>query len=124
LSLHSDAITLFCAFIPDPPTSVTTTNTLDKVVVAWSDPETNGSPITGYKIYVQEKISGEFTEESVECDGSLAETVSRRQCTISLDTLKAVPYSLIKDDPVNVRVVSQNVYGDSAQSDTGSGAVI
>ena len=38
--------------------------------------------------------------------------------------LKAAPYNLVKDDSVNVKVVSVNVYGDSIASSVGSGAVI
>ena len=50
--------------------------------------------------------------------------ISARSCAVSLETLKANPYNLVKDDSVRIKVVSVNVYGDSVQSDVGSGAVI
>jgi hypothetical protein len=43
---------------------------------------------------------------------------------ISLETLKNSPYSLTKGDSVKAKVVSVNFYGDSAESEVGSGAVI
>jgi len=50
--------------------------------------------------------------------------VSVRTCTISFETLKAAPFSLVKDDSVTVKIISQNVYGDSILSVAGVGAVI
>lgn len=50
--------------------------------------------------------------------------VSGRTCTISLETLKAAPFNLVKDDSVTVKIISQNVYGDSILSEVGDGAVI
>ena len=60
----------------------------------------------------------------MDCDGTSASVLTNRQCSISLATLRAAPYNLLKDDPVRVRVVSVNVYGDSVESVTGDGAVI
>jgi hypothetical protein len=52
-SVISDNIKLLCAFIPEPPASVTTSNLNDQIVVAWVEPVTNGSPITAYKVFIQ-----------------------------------------------------------------------
>ena len=41
-----------------------------------------------------------------------------------MTTLKAAPYNLVKDDSVNVKIVSVNFYGNSVESVIGSGAVI
>jgi hypothetical protein len=51
-SSDSDVLTLLCAFIADPPVSVTTANVNELVTISWSEPVTNGSPITAYRIYV------------------------------------------------------------------------
>jgi len=51
-SAYSDSITLLCAFKPDAPASVTTTNSDDQVTIQWSAPVINGSPIIGYKIFI------------------------------------------------------------------------
>ncbi len=50
--------------------------------------------------------------------------ISTRFCSIALTTLKASPYNLIKGDDVVAQIISVNVYGDSVQVVTGSGAVI
>lgn len=45
-------IQLLCAFIPDPPLTVTTENENDLVKISWAYPVANGSPITAYKIFL------------------------------------------------------------------------
>lgn len=112
-SVFSETLTLLCAFKPDPPLAVTVSNTGNQVTVSWIAPIANGYPVHEYKILVEEKDTGVFTQESVDCDGTDADVVANRQCTISLETLKAAPYNLVKDDSVNIRIVSVNTYGDS-----------
>lgn len=77
-SIVSDELTLLCAFIPEPPASITTSNLNDQVVVAWVEPVTNGSPITAYKVFIQQNDLTTFTEESVECIGTDAGVISSR----------------------------------------------
>lgn len=48
----SEKITLLAAFKPEAPETVQTENFNDQVIVSWAMPITNGSPITGYRIYV------------------------------------------------------------------------
>lgn len=60
-SVVSDEITLLCAFKPDPPLTVTTSNSNDLVVIDWVEPITNGSPITGYKLFIRESDGSTFT---------------------------------------------------------------
>jgi hypothetical protein len=43
---------------------------------------------------------------------------------VTLDLLKAAPYSLVVLDPVELQVIAVNEYGQSAASDIGSGAII
>lgn len=50
--------------------------------------------------------------------------VASRQCIVTLDLLKAAPYSLVVLDPVELQVIAVNEYGQSAASDIGSGAII
>lgn len=50
--------------------------------------------------------------------------IDNRVCYISLDTLKATPYNLIKDEGVYAKIISVNVYGESVESAAGSGALI
>lgn len=53
-SVNSDSLTLLCAYIPEVPTSVTTEIDQSQVKVLWTLPSENGSPITAYKVYIQE----------------------------------------------------------------------
>ena len=88
-------------------------------------PITNGSPITAYKIYIRQTDQTTYTQESVECDGASTVVISSRTCKVNLVTLKSSPFSLVKGDSVYVKIVSVNVYGDSAiYSVAGNGAVI
>jgi hypothetical protein len=123
-STYSDVIILLCAFIAEPPVTVTTANVNELVTISWSEPVSNGSPITSYRIYVQEHGSTTFTEETFECVGTDSTVITDRTCSITLVTLKASPYLLVKDDSVVATIVSVNVYGESEQSSEGSGAVI
>lgn len=59
--LYSETLALLCAFKPDPPLTVLTVNTNDVVTVAWADPVNNGSPVTAYRVFVEEKNTGVFT---------------------------------------------------------------
>jgi hypothetical protein len=121
---YSDPNNLVCAFIADAPVTVTTANVNELVTVSWSEPVSNGSPITAYKIYVQQHSSTTFTEENVDCVGTDSTVITDRTCSISLTTLEASPYLLVKGDSVVAKIVSVNFYGESDQSSEGSGAVI
>jgi hypothetical protein len=52
-SEYSETLTLLCAFIPDPPLSVSTANTNDLVTITWSDPVANGYVVHEYKILIE-----------------------------------------------------------------------
>jgi hypothetical protein len=123
-STYSDVITMLCAFIADPPVIVLTVNGYDSVLILWSEPITNGSPITAYRIYIRESDLTTFTEETVDCDGTDSEVVSGKTCSVNLSTLVSSPYSLVENDSVVVKIISVNVYGESDQSSQGSGAVV
>jgi hypothetical protein len=55
---YSEVISLLCAFVPDAPTQPDSYVQDDQVILTWTDPGSNGSPITGYKIYF---LSGDGT---------------------------------------------------------------
>jgi hypothetical protein len=119
-SAFSEELTLLCAFVPEPPLTVTTANSNEKVVVSWDEPIANGSPITSYQVFVAEQGFLSFTQISCEPGDILAD----RQCVVTLETLQLTPYLLVKDDPVQAKVVSVNLYGASVFSTEGTGAVI
>jgi hypothetical protein len=84
------------------------------VKVSWSLPSDNGSPITAYKIYLKEKVSESYTQESVDCDGNDATVISNRFCYVSTNTIASSPYDLIGGDSVWAKVIAVNVYGETA----------
>jgi len=79
-SAYSDEVTLLAAFKPEAPTTVTTAISGPHVIIQWSEPINNGSPITGYKIFIVEHNSAIFTQENIECDGNSSGVISSRQC--------------------------------------------
>lgn len=104
-------LTLLSAYIPEPPVTVTTANSNEQITVAWSEPITNGSPITSYSVYVQATNEGSFIQESVDCLSSTTEVVDARTCNINLSTLYDAPFNLVQDENVVVKVASENLYG-------------
>jgi hypothetical protein len=71
---YSNEVTILAAMTPEKPlapvTSVTIgATTTDNVIITWTAPYDNGSPILGYKVYVrQENLI--YTMETTNCDGS------------------------------------------------------
>jgi hypothetical protein len=94
-SPYSETITLLCAFKPDPPLVITTTNTNDLVTVNWDDPIWNRYVIHAYRFFFLEHDGVTYTEETLECDGTNANIVNNRQCQIALLTLRSEPYNLV-----------------------------
>lgn len=45
-------------------------------------------------------------------------------CTIPVTALRAAPYNLDWGASVHAKVIAINLYGDSAESDSGNGAII
>lgn len=76
----SEAYALYCAFIAEPPLFTTTSNLNDGVVISWDAPVDNGSPVTGYKIFVQNHLETSFEQElvPVDCDATLQSVVDSR----------------------------------------------
>jgi hypothetical protein len=77
----SDLFTVLHAIRPDPPSSPETVNSGTDIVVMWTVPNSNGSPIISYQILFQQQ-DGEFSEELTYCDGSDTAVVTSRSCTI------------------------------------------
>jgi hypothetical protein len=123
-SLHSEELSLLCAYISEPPLVVTTTNEGDLVTVVWDEPINNGYVIHAYRVFILQSDGTTYTEESVQCEGSSAEVVAARQCQISLTALRSVPYNLAQGASVWAKVTAINIYGESEQSTAGNNALI
>lgn len=51
----SDEYSMLCAIRPAIPTDIITYNLNADVVIEWTAPDNNGSPITSYTIWIQTK---------------------------------------------------------------------
>ena len=122
-SAYSQVISILCAAEPDKPAPPTTTVVSDQVVIKWTRPVENGTPIIKYNIKIR-KADSTFTNELVGCDGSKQTIVSETQCTVPLATLTELPFNLVFGDAVAVKLTASNAYGESLESDVGSGATI
>lgn len=122
----SDTLTLLCAFKPDPPLIITTTNTNDLITINWDDPIWNGYVIHAYRFFILQHDGVTYSEEltPLECDGTSADVVDNRECTISLLALRSEPFNLVMDESVWVKIISINTYGESYISEPGNNAVI
>jgi hypothetical protein len=117
----SDVLPLLCAFIPYPPTSLSALNTEDSVTVTWTAADPNGTPITSYKVLVEDSTDSSFYE--VTCQETAEEVLQNRQCEISLEQLELSPWFLTQGHDINIHVVSVNIYGESVPSATITGYV-
>jgi hypothetical protein len=70
LGEFSEILSVLAAERPQKPITPVTTWTRDYVTVTWSEPETNGGPITAYTIYVRLSTLTQYSEELVYCDGT------------------------------------------------------
>lgn len=95
----------------------------DYVKISWIAPADSGSPITSYRITLKQS-DNTFSSDLVNCDGTIAEIVSAKQCIVPLIVMTADPYSLSFGESVFAKVVAINYYGESVESDAGNGAII
>lgn len=77
--------------MPAKPDAPVTTWVPDDVFIYWTSPDDGGSPITGYRVSMEESDGSTYTIDFVNCDmSSSLETT----CMIPVEILKATPYSL------------------------------
>jgi hypothetical protein len=92
--------------------------------IQWVEPFTNGSPITGYRIYILEHDGVTYTQESVECDGTSSTVITNTICQVSLANLIISPYDLVLNESVWVKIIAENFYGDSPYSVAGNDGLV
>ncbi len=49
----SSSISILCATVPDSPVAPRTSVVENNVIFDWDAPNSNGTPLTGYKIYIR-----------------------------------------------------------------------
>jgi hypothetical protein len=122
-SLFSNEVQILQAEKPSQ-VSLPVTSTLGNtnVLVKWTAPSDQGSPITRYTILVRQ-IGGAFGEVS-DCNGQDAGVQSSTSCSIPISVLQVTPYSLPWGSSIYVTVIATNAYGDSNDQLPGNGAII
>ena len=69
-SIETFDLIVRAAKLPDVPTNVITTISIDKVVISWTAPYNGGSSTTAYSITIQHSDGVTYSEDLVNCDGS------------------------------------------------------
>jgi hypothetical protein len=109
---------------PDQINPPVTRREVSEIVLNWDLPWNGGSDILHYTIYWQQVDGTTFTSDATVCDGSLAEVISARECTIASVHFTTLPYNLPWGASVYARIEATNVKGTSVVSLTGNGGVI
>ena len=81
LSVYSNELSLLAAYKPEAPI-IDTINDGANVLLDWTAPNDNGSPITSYTVYIQNSAT-EFVQES-----SCSAALETRICVVSLSYLQ------------------------------------
>ena len=93
------------------------------VILNWEAPVDNGSPITGYKVYIR-KADFTFIVDPSVCDGLDYLVMQNTQCIVLLNKLTSQPYNLMLGYSIQIKVIATNAYGDSEISEAGNGDII
>jgi hypothetical protein len=109
-----------CATSPEKPIIPSTTVVTNYVILNWEAPVDNGSPITGYKVYIR-KADFTFIVDPSVCDGLDYLVMQNTQCIVMLDKLTSQPYNLMLGYSIQIKVIATNAYGDSEISEAGNG---
>ena len=112
-----------CATSPEKPIIPSTTVVTNYVILNWEAPVDNGSPITGYKVYIR-KADFTFIVDPSVCDGLDYLVMQNTQCIVMLDKLTSQPYNLMLGYSIQIKVIATNAYGDSEISEAGNGDII
>jgi hypothetical protein len=120
----SSELSILAAQAPSKPLSPTTAISGRNVTISWLAPDNGGSAILGYIIKIRLHDGVNFMEDNVNCNGSLSSIVAAQTCTVPISTLRSVPYSIAWGSSIFAKVSAINIYGTSAESDQGNGAIL
>jgi hypothetical protein len=84
------------------------------VVVNWAAPHDQlaayGAIITQYRVMIMQ-ADLEYSEVSVDCDGTDVDLISNTQCTVQISTLRASPFNLEHEMLIYAKIVAINTIG-------------
>ena len=104
-SVYSDAADVLAAEVPGIIANTSISIHMGtQVKFAWQIPSPNGSPISAYKIEVQDS-TGTYIEETTTCSGSVDPTITlNAACYVPMATFAAAPFNLPHNAPIVFRV--------------------
>jgi len=123
-SNFSASVSILAAQYPDQPAAPTTVLQNTSVLISWSAPFNEGSPITSFKIQIRQNDNSSYSLDLTDCDGSQLALLTATQCSVPVSVLRGAPFSLPWGSPVYATVIATNKYGDSPVSLPGSGGRI
>ena len=124
LSPFSSEVSVLAAEIPASPSTPVTAISGSSVQITWTIPSVGGSAITSLVIYIRHSDEVNFSTEPIDCDGQSSAIVLSNTCAIPISTLKQPPFDLPWGGSVFAKVVATNIYGSSAESNQGNGAIL
>lgn len=83
--------------------------------IVWTNPSSNGTPITSYLIEIQDS-SSTWRTQTTYCDGNNNVVFFNRYCIIPISTLTNAPFTLALGTLVQVRALALSTYGQSTPS--------
>jgi hypothetical protein len=109
--VYSNVVNILAAQTPSAPLLVKTEISALNVKISWTAPSSNGSPITGYMVYIQQSDLATFSVDSTNCDLSNSNST---QCLVPINVLRSSVYKLPWGSSVYAYVEAYNAYGKSA----------
>jgi len=108
---ESEILELEAGYISDVVTGLYSKNNGLDVDFAWVAPANLGAPsLISYTMTIETSMGPVAAPAG--CGGSSLVTA----CTVSLETLRAAPYSFVDADPINFKVTATNKWGTSPDS--------
>ena len=112
LSDYSSELTLIIGSKPDQPNAPSTYVIADNVIVEWTAPNSNGAPITSYRISIRQ-ADLTYSQNLNNCDGATSTILQSLSCFIPLTDLTSPPFLLQFGNSVITKIVAINYYGES-----------
>jgi hypothetical protein len=114
------------AIKPTSPTGVTTSRSLNDVILTWTPPSVDsvtdyGDVIIGYRIYFRTNVYTQYEQDLINCPDTDLDTVV---CTLPVSALQNEPFNLALGESIYAKVIAFNTIGDSPDSSPGNGAIV
>lgn len=109
-SESSASIFVFHAIPPNKPSTPTSSNSGQDVILTWSEPSENGAAIQNYQILIITN-DGSYVEDLTYCDGTDSTIMDTQSCTVPLSTLTSAPFNLELFADVFITVSATNMKG-------------